>query len=80
MLYQSYSNILIRLRKPAISEPDDIGKSIYLKRKPRIVVDEISFEIESTSIMRGSRGPFTNYITHLRWVSGQQRCNYCKLY
>ena len=27
MSYQSYSNILVRLRKTAIFEPDDIGKT-----------------------------------------------------
>ena len=31
MFYQSYSNILIKLRQPAIFEPDDIGKSYILK-------------------------------------------------
>ena len=33
MLYQSYSNILIKLRQPAIFEPDDIGKSYIPQNK-----------------------------------------------
>ena len=42
MFYQSYSNILLRLRQPAIFEPDDIGKSYIPKRKPWIDVNEIT--------------------------------------
>ena len=33
MFYQSYSNILIKLRQPAIFEPDDIGKSYIPQKK-----------------------------------------------
>ena len=33
MFYQSYSNILIKLRQPAIYEPDDIGKSYVPQKK-----------------------------------------------
>ena len=32
MFYLSYSGILVKLRQPAILEPDDIGKS-YLPQK-----------------------------------------------
>ena len=33
MFYQSYSNILIKLRQPAIFEPDDIRKKYIPKNK-----------------------------------------------
>ena len=33
MFYQSYSNILIKLRQPAIFEPDDLGKSYLPQMK-----------------------------------------------
>ena len=33
MFYQSYSNILIKLRKPAIFEPDEVGKSYIPQKK-----------------------------------------------
>ena len=33
MFYQSYSNILVKLRQPAIFEPDDIGKSYIPQKK-----------------------------------------------
>ena len=33
MFYQSYSNILIKLRQPAIFEPDDIWKSYIPQKK-----------------------------------------------
>ena len=38
MFYQSYSRILIKLRQPAILEPDDIGKSYIPQKKPWIEV------------------------------------------
>ena len=33
MFYQLYSNILVRLRQPAIFEPDNIEKSYIPKKK-----------------------------------------------
>ena len=33
MSYWSYSNILVKLRQPAIFEPDDIGKSYIPQKK-----------------------------------------------
>ena len=33
MFYQSYSRILVKLRQPAILEPDDIGKSYIPQKK-----------------------------------------------
>ena len=38
MFYQSYSRILVKLRQPAILEPDDIGKS-YITQKKALNVD-----------------------------------------
>ena len=36
MFCQSYSNILMKLRQPAIFEPNDIWKSYNLNRKPKM--------------------------------------------
>ena len=33
MFYPPYSNILVKLRQPAIFEPDDIGKSYIPQKK-----------------------------------------------
>ena len=35
MLYQSYSNILVKLRPPTIFKQDDIGKSHIPQKKPK---------------------------------------------
>ena len=40
MFYQSYSNILIKLRQTAIFEPDDIWKSYILQKKPWIEMQD----------------------------------------
>ena len=51
MFYQSYSNILIKLRQPAIFETDDVGKS-YISQKKALNrgrylenYSELSFEV-----------------------------------
>ena len=36
MFYKSYTRILIKLRQPAILEPDDIGKTYKPPKKARI--------------------------------------------
>ena len=55
MFHLSCYNLPIKLWWTAIFEPVEVGKSYIPQKKPWIVKSESSFDIGSSSVMRGSR-------------------------